>query len=194
MTRSWTARRTISRGLCSSSFLPVSQYRMSLFSSSLTSDSCAVVISVDYTKSPETFADTVAKDSLSFIPPGKRIGAYRSAEDEEDDVEYGVWHVRPSSYEREISKKRSLMRSGSCGQCKWDTPGFREFHRRAQLFILLYIEGGSYIQVRFTVPAVEMNLGRPEVRMLIVNLTRCRKMKINGNSYSCASPAHHHHD
>ena len=27
----------------------------------------------------------------------------------------------------------------------WDTPGFRENHRRMQLFILLYIEGGSYI-------------------------------------------------
>jgi hypothetical protein len=32
------------------------------------------------------------------------------------------------------------------GQCKFDTPGFRDFHRRAQLFILLYIEAGSYIQ------------------------------------------------
>lgn len=27
----------------------------------------------------------------------------------------------------------------------WDTPGFREYHRRMQLFVLLYIEGGSYI-------------------------------------------------
>ncbi|KAH8090348.1 histone acetyltransferase type B catalytic subunit [Filobasidium floriforme] len=76
----------------------------------------------DYTKSAEIFADTVAKDAESFVPPGTQIASYRSADDEEDDVEYGVWH------------------------CKWDTPGFREFHRRAQLFVLLYIEGGSYIQ------------------------------------------------
>jgi len=34
----------------------------------------------------------------------------------------------------------------SSAQCTWDTPGFREYHRRMQLFILLYIEGGSYIQ------------------------------------------------
>jgi len=27
----------------------------------------------------------------------------------------------------------------------WDTPGFKEYHRRLQLFVLLYIEGGSYI-------------------------------------------------
>jgi histone acetyltransferase 1 len=30
-------------------------------------------------------------------------------------------------------------------QAKWNTPGFREYHRRMQLFILLYIEAGSYI-------------------------------------------------
>ena len=26
------------------------------------------------------------------------------------------------------------------------TPGFRDYHRRMQIFILLYIEAGSYIQ------------------------------------------------
>lgn len=31
-------------------------------------------------------------------------------------------------------------------QANWSTPGFREYHRRMQLFVLLYIEGGSYIQ------------------------------------------------
>jgi Histone acetyl transferase HAT1 N-terminus len=30
-------------------------------------------------------------------------------------------------------------------QATWSTPGFREYHRRMQLFILLYIEAGSYI-------------------------------------------------
>ena len=30
-------------------------------------------------------------------------------------------------------------------QATWKTPGFREYHRRMQLFILLYIEAGSYI-------------------------------------------------
>ncbi|TKY85682.1 hypothetical protein EX895_005222 [Sporisorium graminicola] len=28
----------------------------------------------------------------------------------------------------------------------WETPGFREYHRRMQLFVLLFIEGASYIQ------------------------------------------------
>ena len=30
-------------------------------------------------------------------------------------------------------------------QSTWNTPGFKEYHRRMQLFILLYIEAGSYI-------------------------------------------------
>ena len=30
-------------------------------------------------------------------------------------------------------------------QATWDTPGFREYHRRMQLFVLLYIEGASFI-------------------------------------------------
>ena len=30
-------------------------------------------------------------------------------------------------------------------QATFDTPGFKEYHQRMQLFILLYIEGGSYI-------------------------------------------------
>lgn len=29
--------------------------------------------------------------------------------------------------------------------CDWNTPGFREYHRRMQLFTLLFIEGASYI-------------------------------------------------
>ena len=39
-----------------------------------------------------------------------------------------------------------ILRSVANGvQATWDTPGFREYHRRMQIFILLYIEGGSYI-------------------------------------------------
>jgi histone acetyltransferase 1 len=30
-------------------------------------------------------------------------------------------------------------------QTRLDTPGFKEYHRRMQIFVLLYIEGGSYI-------------------------------------------------
>lgn len=103
----------------------------------------------DYTKNAKTFADTVQKDAETFVPPGEKIAAYAPVEQAGNEkVEYGIYKVRfyhtsvcntPSSY---------LVFPCSRAQCKWDTPGFREFHRRAQLFILLYIEAGSYIQVR----------------------------------------------
>jgi hypothetical protein len=34
---------------------------------------------------------------------------------------------------------------GSFSKATWNTTGFKEYHRQMQLFILLYIEAGSYI-------------------------------------------------
>lgn len=44
------------------------------------------------------------------------------------------------------SKRRGRCHAYTVTQANWETPGFREYHRRMQLFVLLYIEGGSYIQ------------------------------------------------
>ncbi|GHJ85651.1 hypothetical protein NliqN6_2053 [Naganishia liquefaciens] len=77
----------------------------------------------NYTKNAKTFAETVQTDADSFVPPGEKIAAYAPIQQiANEPVEYGIY------------------------KCTWNTPGFREFHRRAQLFILLYIEAGSYIQ------------------------------------------------
>ncbi|KAG9126419.1 histone acetyltransferase 1 [Ceratobasidium sp. 392] len=92
----------------------------------------------DYNKSFDTFKSVVEKDAVAFKPLGEKIHSYTRraagkgkgkgkeagpvAEDDPDAVVYEVYHST------------------------WDTPGFREYHRRMQLFILLYIEGGSYIQ------------------------------------------------
>ncbi|KAG9094587.1 histone acetyltransferase 1 [Ceratobasidium sp. 370] len=92
----------------------------------------------NYNKSFDTFRGVVEKDPTAFKPLGEKIHSYTRraagkgkgkgketgpvAEDDPDAVVYEVYHST------------------------WDTPGFREYHRRMQLFILLYIEGGSYIQ------------------------------------------------
>lgn len=92
----------------------------------------------DYSKSFESFQSTVEKDASAFVPLGEKIYTYtrRAAgrgkgkgkevgpieESDPDAVLYEVYHST------------------------WETPGFREYHRRMQLFILLFIEGGSYIQ------------------------------------------------
>ncbi|KAJ2930049.1 hypothetical protein H1R20_g7005, partial [Candolleomyces eurysporus] len=94
----------------------------------------------DYYTDEADFLQRVEEDATSFRPSGQLIYSYTrpspSAKGKgkgnanaqaldggsEDVVEYEVYHTT------------------------WDTPGFREYHRRMQLFILLYIEGGSYIQ------------------------------------------------
>ncbi|KAF8744957.1 hypothetical protein AX14_011971 [Amanita brunnescens Koide BX004] len=70
------------------------------------------------------FLQQVEHDTLSFRPHGDMISSYscvKSTSEGEETVEFEVYHST------------------------WDTPGFKEYHRRLQLFVLLYIEGGSYI-------------------------------------------------
>uniref|UniRef100_A0A8H7Y2N6 Histone acetyltransferase type B catalytic subunit n=1 Tax=Psilocybe cubensis TaxID=181762 RepID=A0A8H7Y2N6_PSICU len=94
-----------------------------------------------YFTDKDAFLKAVDNDANAFRPPGQLVYSYtrpspsssskgkrkRSGNNQaldpqsEDVIEYEVYHST------------------------WDTPGFREYHRRMQLFILLYIEGGSYI-------------------------------------------------
>ncbi|KAI0253813.1 acyl-CoA N-acyltransferase [Lactifluus subvellereus] len=90
-----------------------------------------------YHQTEAEFLARVEEDASSFRPLGKKIHSYTRIapnsttkgkgaattlpEDHPDAVVYEVWHAT------------------------WNTPGFREYHRRMQLFILLYIEAGSYI-------------------------------------------------
>ncbi|GAA5935242.1 hypothetical protein JCM1841_002861 [Sporobolomyces salmonicolor] len=101
-----------------------------------------------YAKVLPEFEKTVEKDAREFRPLGSKIGAYR---------------MRPAGR----GKGKGKAQAGSLPErtwekveegegdddtvlyeaywSNWDTPGFREFHRRAQIFVLLYIEGASYI-------------------------------------------------
>lgn len=94
-------------------------------------------IPADYYKTEEAFLGRVEEEADTFRPFGEKVYSYtRMApgaagkgkgvgaldEADTDAVVFEVWHA------------------------KWDTPGFKEYHRRMQLFILLYIEAGSYIQ------------------------------------------------
>ncbi|KAI9511344.1 acyl-CoA N-acyltransferase [Russula earlei] len=90
-----------------------------------------------YYRNEAKFLARVEEDAVSFRPPGEKIASYTRVasntatkgkgaavtlpEDDPDAIVYEVWHAT------------------------WNTPGFREYHRRMQLFILLYIEAGSYI-------------------------------------------------
>lgn len=83
-----------------------------------------------YETDEAAFAARVEEDAVSFKPIGKLIHSYgrplpnvatSNSAATSIAVEYEVYHAT------------------------FDDPGFREYHRRMQLFILLYIEAGSYI-------------------------------------------------
>ncbi|EJD53024.1 histone acetyltransferase type B catalytic subunit [Auricularia subglabra TFB-10046 SS5] len=90
----------------------------------------------DYYRNEADFLQRVEQDATAFRPLGTKIASYarraesakgktRSteavSEDDDDAVVYEAYHAT------------------------WNTPGFREYHRRMQIFILLYVEGGSFI-------------------------------------------------
>lgn len=84
-----------------------------------------------YETDEATFLSRVEEDAISFKPIGKLIHSYKPSprtstlpdvsDTSEETVEYEVYHAT------------------------LDDPGFKEYHRRMQIFILLYIEAGSYI-------------------------------------------------
>ncbi|KXN82637.1 Histone acetyltransferase type B catalytic subunit [Leucoagaricus sp. SymC.cos] len=117
------------------------QYSEKLPSSSTVDDvegTLAKVIPSGYYTDESEFEKRVEEDATAFKPCGELIYLYSrpapgkgkgkniatSKSNAEDDVTFEVYHTNKTT---------------------WDTPGFREYHRRMQLFILLYIEAGSYI-------------------------------------------------
>ncbi|KAL1410315.1 histone acetyltransferase 1 [Vanrija albida] len=99
-------------------------------------------IPADYTKSAVAFDAIVDADAKTFRPLGEKIGSYtRSA------AGYGKGKGKANGEdgsapddEDENAVVYEMYKT------TWNTPGFRDYHRRMQVFILLFIEGGSYVQ------------------------------------------------
>ncbi|BGP37916.1 histone acetyltransferase 1 [Rhodotorula kratochvilovae] len=105
-----------------------------------------------YSTSLEAFEQTVEKDAREFKPLGTRIGAYRTRAPAQDMGKgKGKSAAGPVLPEREWEAIDDPEQDDDdevrfeAYWSNWDTPGFREYHRRMQIFVLLYIEGASYI-------------------------------------------------
>ncbi|XP_006458564.1 hypothetical protein AGABI2DRAFT_183588 [Agaricus bisporus var. bisporus H97] len=91
----------------------------------------------DYYKDESAFEKRVEEDAINFKPFGELI--------------YSYTRPPPRTGKRKRSAKTSRNTSAQGDvtyevyHTTWSTPGFREYHKRMQLFILLYIEAGSYI-------------------------------------------------
>lgn len=116
-------------------------------------------LSIKYSeKLPASTVDDVEGKLLQFLPEDVlRDESAFNAFVLEDATTFKPFGTKIHSYTRtplSTSNTNSVAQaSGSSNEIiefevyhtTWNTPGFREYHRRMQLFILLYIEGGSYI-------------------------------------------------
>lgn len=98
----------------------------------------------DYSKREEDFIKIVEQDSREFKPIGIKVGSYKSrfgpskGKGKGKVVQEKAWMVlKDEALEEEV-----IFEAYSSN---WETPGFKEYHRRMQIFVLLYIEGAQYI-------------------------------------------------
>lgn len=112
-----------------------------------------------YAKQLDTFEQTVERDAREFRPLGTKIGAFRELSEDAAMAGTGIngkgkgkakssgttlparpWEILPEG--QDGADEQVLYEAYSTN---WDTPGFKEYHRRMQIFVLLYIEGAQYI-------------------------------------------------
>ncbi|KAF8321539.1 histone acetyltransferase type B, partial [Clavulina sp. PMI_390] len=100
----------------------------------------------DYLKNEDTFRANVEKEALTFRPPGTKVFSYARPSTHGDPSSSGKGKSKAQTDGAELDEESPDVSVFEAYHCKWETPGFRDLHRRMQLFILLYIEAGSYIQ------------------------------------------------
>ncbi|KAL8293125.1 hypothetical protein RQP46_000819 [Phenoliferia psychrophenolica] len=110
----------------------------------------------DYAKQLPAFAATVEQDAVEFVPCGTRIGAYRLKSDAPVNGKgkgKGKGKAAATSALPERPWEVVVEGEGEDDEvlyeaygATWDTPGFKEYHRRMQVFVLLFIEGATYIE------------------------------------------------
>ncbi|KAJ6620254.1 acyl-CoA N-acyltransferase [Mycena sp. CBHHK59/15] len=94
----------------------------------------------DYYQDEMAFLARVEEDATSFRPTGQMIYTYtRPAPHSEASKSKGKGVAKPLDPESDDAVVFEVYHA------TWSSPGFKELHRRMQLFILLYIEAGSYI-------------------------------------------------
>ncbi|ORX36274.1 histone acetyltransferase type B catalytic subunit [Kockovaella imperatae] len=100
----------------------------------------------DYSKSSFSFEQTVDDDASNFKPLGEKIGSYARPSSSGTSRAKGKGKGKANGAAVELKEDDPNAVVYEMYKSTWNTTGFREYHRRMQLFILLFIEGGSYIQ------------------------------------------------
>ncbi|KAK7035779.1 acyl-CoA N-acyltransferase [Favolaschia claudopus] len=93
----------------------------------------------EYDEDEEAFLSRVEEDATTFRPTGQLVYTYTRPAPHSNSKGKGVAPAQQLDPESEDAVVFEVYHA------TWNSPGFRELHRRMQLFILLYIEAGSYI-------------------------------------------------
>ncbi|SPC62338.1 related to histone acetyltransferase subunit HAT1 [Ustilago sp. UG-2017b] len=100
-------------------------------------------ISTSTSSSARQDFDAALGQSASFRPLGDKVHSYtRRKVNKGKGKSANVASLASSA----LSEDDPDARVFEVYRSTWETPGFREYHRRMQLFVLLFIEGASYIQ------------------------------------------------
>ncbi|KAL7423933.1 histone acetyltransferase 1 [Cryptotrichosporon argae] len=101
-------------------------------------------IPADYTKHAAAFEATVEAD-YAFRPVGEKVGSYARAPAGKARAKGKGKGKARANGRQDVDEEDGGAVVFEMFKSTWATPGFREYHRRMQLFILLFIEGGSYV-------------------------------------------------
>ncbi|PWN51996.1 histone acetyltransferase type B [Violaceomyces palustris] len=97
----------------------------------------------DYLTDETAFQDAVLSQETSFRPLGEKVHSYtRSKSSSKGKGRAG----KVGSAGDSLAEDDSNARVFEIYRSTWETRGFRELHRRMQIFALFFIEGASYIQ------------------------------------------------
>lgn len=100
----------------------------------------------DFQTDPVQHKGKVEDDANSFKPLGEKVSEYtRSFSAAKGKGKRTAPGAGPSSSTSAATASSSEDTHYEIYRSTWSTPGWRDFHRRMQLFALLYIEGASYI-------------------------------------------------
>jgi hypothetical protein len=110
-------------------------------------------IPAGYTKVQAEFDKLVEEEAEKFVPLGGKIGSYKLVTPAVFSKGKGKAKASSDRWEivnvEEDTEKENENEDGSTFEVyatTWETPGFTDYHRRMQIFVLLYIEGASYIE------------------------------------------------
>ncbi|MBW0496393.1 hypothetical protein O181_036108 [Austropuccinia psidii MF-1] len=101
----------------------------------------------DYTKSEEAFnAGLESEATANFSPPGHKISSYRALPSKGKVKPVNFLNAQRWEKCKDAEAEAEHDVIYELWAANWKTAGFRDYHRRMQVLVLFYIEGGSYIE------------------------------------------------